>query len=63
MNPFHGLREEPWCPEPLEPIVFAHCACCGGEIYRGEDAYDLPNVGLVCQSCIDEAKVSEVGWL
>lgn len=27
--------------EPPEPVVFAECGCCGGEIYEGETFFDI----------------------
>ena len=37
-----------------EHIAF-RCTICGGEIYEGEDYYDVPRLGKCCRDCIDAA--------
>jgi hypothetical protein len=39
-------------PEPPEPVVVAHCAECGGEIYSGEE-YGFEVKTRICSECID----------
>ena len=43
-----------------EHIAF-RCTICGGEIYEGEDYYDVPRLGKCCRSCIDTAYCCDAG--
>lgn len=43
-------------PQQAAPVF--HCKLCGGEIYEGDDYYDMLELGLgyICSSCIDSLR-------
>lgn len=45
-------------PDPQDAPAFMYCAHCGGEIYNGETAYDVPEFGIVCCDCIKDWKTT-----
>ena len=42
-------------PEDTRKLVYK-CKLCGWGIYEGDDYYYIPDVGEICETCIDEAK-------
>ena len=49
--------------EPPEDKIYCYCNNCGGEIYEGEDCYDvgepLSGENLICEKCFDEKQSQE----
>lgn len=51
--------------EPTEHEAIYYCACCGGEIYEGDDCYEF-NVDdafnsekvYICKDCIRSARIT-----
>lgn len=41
--------------EPTEKIVCCECDMCGGEIYDGDDCYELLGF-TICESCIEDSR-------
>lgn len=39
--------------DPPEDVVIGYCACCGGEIYEGEDIYEIDG-DLIHDDCLSE---------
>ena len=42
-------------PEDTRARVYT-CKICGEEILEGDDYYDIPGLGVVCCTCIDDAR-------
>jgi hypothetical protein len=47
---------------PKEPRVLYYCACCGGEIYEGDDCYEFSaddafesKKVYICKDCVRSA--------
>ena len=43
--------------EPPEPVIVAHCDCCGDEIYEGEEACAVTNGMFFCKNCCSFGEV------
>lgn len=46
-----NITESPLEPQP--DIVFDYCDMCGGEIYKGEEFYDIENQ-CICEDCLHD---------
>ena len=52
MNKYH-IPERPL--DPPEDRVAFECEICEGDIYEGEEYYDIPGLGKCCTNCISDA--------
>lgn len=50
---YYNVPERPLDP-PEDRIAF-ECEICGGDIYEGEEYYDIPDLGKCCANCINDA--------
>lgn len=48
---FYGFPEPPL--DPPEDVVVGYCACCGDEIYEGDDVYEIDG-DLIHDDCLRE---------
>ena len=46
---------DPRCPGAEEPKVYTHCEICGGEIYEGDEFYDVLDF-KVCEACMHDSR-------
>ena len=47
----HSYKCPPACPNAPEPPIFAYCEVCGGEIYDGDEYYDIDD-HKYCEACV-----------
>ena len=54
------IPEMPLDPPEDRRAVVADCVICGAKIREYDDMWELPDVGCVCERCIEDAHRIEV---
>ena len=55
MNPCH-----PSCPNADDPPAVYYCDGCGGEIYEGDDYFEIAD-GKYCENCVEDSRKTAEG--